>query len=125
VERDRSRFARITRYSPLNVSVSVDTATPGFLVVTDAYFPGWHAYRDGVETPILRGDSMFRTIEIPAGSHNIVFRYEPSSVMLGVVVSLLMLSASFGYRLVSFWFQRRRGQSTKCARSVAARLRWR
>jgi hypothetical protein len=24
---------------------------PSFLVVTDAYFPGWHAYRDGVETP--------------------------------------------------------------------------
>ena len=29
-------------------------------MLTDPYYPGWRAYVDGIETPILRADYLFR-----------------------------------------------------------------
>jgi hypothetical protein len=80
--------ARIERYAAREVTVQVASPAPAFLVVTDAFYPGWHAYLDGGEQPVLRGDFAFRAVEVPAGSHQIVFRFEPGSVLVGLAVSL-------------------------------------
>ncbi len=63
------------------------------LLVTDLYYPGWKAYVDGRETPIYRGDYLFRTIFIPAGRHTVEFVYHPRSFRLGL---LLTLAATLG-----------------------------
>jgi hypothetical protein len=79
---------RIERYAPREVTVHVASPAPAFLMVTDTFYPGWHAYLDGQEQPVLRGDFVFRVVEVPAGSHQIVFRFEPDSVLVGLAVSL-------------------------------------
>jgi uncharacterized membrane protein YfhO len=43
---------------------------------------------DGQPTPVLRGDVLFRVVPIPAGEHNVEFRFEPASVKLGLLLSL-------------------------------------
>ena len=45
----------------------------GFLVLTDSYYPTWHAAVDGVEEKIYRTDYNFRGIIIPAGKHKVEF----------------------------------------------------
>lgn len=80
--------ARVDWYTPAEVDLSVDTPMPAFLVVTDTFYPGWHAYLDQRESPILRGDLIFRVVEVPAGVHQIVFRFEPASVWAGLAISL-------------------------------------
>ena len=66
------------------------TAGPngGFLVTAAQYFPGWRAWVDGQEAPVLRANSLFRTTPLPPGTHIVELRYQPGSVELGLLVSL-------------------------------------
>lgn len=77
--------AAINHYSPALVNV---TATgPGYLLLTDAFYPGWAATVDGAPAEILRANIMFRAVAVPEGEHVVVFRYAPQSVMLGLWIS--------------------------------------
>jgi uncharacterized membrane protein YfhO len=58
------------------------------------YYPGWRAYVDGVETPILRTNYLFRGVVVPGGRHVVRFAYLPSSVIAGAAVSALALLAA-------------------------------
>jgi hypothetical protein len=69
--------------------VQVRAAGPGHLVLTDAHYPGWHATLDGQPVPILPADLMFRAVALPPGEHEIVFRYAPVSVWMGMGLSAL------------------------------------
>ncbi|ARN81467.1 YfhO family protein [Methylocystis bryophila] len=70
--------ARIASYE--NTRVVVDVVAPpggGWLVLNDVWHPWWFAYVDGVETPVLRANVMFRAVDAPEGRHRIEFRFEP------------------------------------------------
>lgn len=91
---------KTTRPNNNSVDIELSTNKPGFLVLTDTYYPGWKAYVDGVETPILRANYLFRAIKIPQGEHTVKFTYVPSSFWLGVILSLSTLLIS-GLYLIS------------------------
>jgi hypothetical protein len=79
------------------LDLRADAPAGGFLVLTDPYYPGWRAYVDGEETPILRADYLFRAIALPPGSHDIRFIFVPRSLERGTLLSaagvLIALSA--------------------------------
>lgn len=76
-----------------NEQVSLEASSDGgYLVLTDAYYPGWRAYVDGVETPIYRGDYLFRAVELPPGRHLVQFRYQPESFETGLAIARLTLA---------------------------------
>jgi membrane protein YfhO len=80
-------MVRITRYSSEQVAMDVVAPARAFLVLTDAFYPGWQAFIDGREWPVLRGDVMFRVIDVPAGEHAILFQFRPTSIILGLAIS--------------------------------------
>jgi hypothetical protein len=88
--------ARIDHYAPNEVTVQVATPYQSFLVFSDAFYPGWRAYVDGLERPILRGNMLFRVVQVPEGSHEVVFRFEPLSVLLGLTISLTAVTIALG-----------------------------
>jgi len=45
---------------------------------------------------VLRGDVLFRVVPVPAGEHDIEFRFEPTSVRLGLLISLGALCVLVG-----------------------------
>lgn len=61
------------------------------LVLTDAYFPGWKAYVDGVEAPIFPVYYAFRGVVVSAGGHTVEFKYEPASFTGGLTLSTVAL----------------------------------
>lgn len=79
----------IDLYSPNRVILKVDAKKSGFIVLNDAYFPGWKAFVDGVETQVLRANYAFRAVEVPKGSETIIFEYKPKSFKIGKNVSIL------------------------------------
>jgi len=50
---------------------------PAFLVVADAFFPGWSAQVDGRPAPLYRVDHLLRGLPVPAGRHRVTLEYEP------------------------------------------------
>jgi uncharacterized membrane protein YfhO len=67
----------------------VDAPAGGWLVVRDLYWPGWKARVDGRPVPLLPADGVFRAVALPAGTHQVEFRYRPLSFGLGGILSVL------------------------------------
>ena len=89
---------------PTEAVVDVSLETPGFLVLSDSFYPGWKVYVDGQETRLLRADYALRAVQLPAGRHQVRFVYEPLSVKIGLGVSslaLLVLSAPWLARRIA------------------------
>jgi uncharacterized membrane protein YfhO len=57
--------------------------------LADAHDPNWRAYVDGIETPIARANHFHRAIKVPAGNHQVEFRYDPRSFKRGATVSVV------------------------------------
>jgi hypothetical protein len=79
--------ALIRHYEPLRVVVESESRWDGLLLLTDSYYPGWRAYVDGKEEPILRGNYLFRAVPVPAGKHTVEFVYAADSFKLGLAIS--------------------------------------
>ncbi len=79
--------AYVVDYQNDRVSVHVSTDHPVYLVLSDTAYPGWKATVDGASTPIATADGIFRAITVPAGTHEVVFRFAPSIVTESFVIS--------------------------------------
>jgi hypothetical protein len=91
---DNSASAVITAYSAERVAVHVASSAEGFLVLTDAYYPGWGVTVNGAAAELRRADAMFRAAQIPAGASDVVFQYQPTWwPWAGVVGALAWLGA--------------------------------
>lgn len=100
----RCGSAEILTYQPERVVIKAVSDRPSYLLLQDTYYPGWKASVDGVEAEILKTDLGARAVELPAGSHQVVFRFDPTSVKLGLAGTslgaiLLVLYAVLGSRL--------------------------
>jgi len=102
--------ARISRYTANDVFVDVNLSDRAWLVLTDAYFPGWKAYvrpfggdeSQEVELPIYRAYGAFRAVYLAEpGPWTVRFVYSPMSFKLGLYLSFLAGMA--GLLLLLWW----------------------
>ncbi len=82
---------RIVSYQPERVVLAVDAKTDAYVLLADAWYPGWVARVDGIETPVERADYIFRAVRVNAGTHQIEFEYRPMSLYVGIVLSVVGL----------------------------------
>lgn len=78
---------QVERPRPEEVRVRVRAVRPALLVFAEAYFPGWTATLDGRSADLFRVNYLFQGVEVPAGDHEVVFKYQPGSLRLGLLVS--------------------------------------
>lgn len=86
-----SASAVIQSYTPNMVSIQTSYAADSMLFLSDSYYPGWLATVDGKPAEIYRADYAFRAVEVPAGDHTVIFRYQPKSWSMGIAVSIVGL----------------------------------
>ena len=84
--------ARVVEEAPTRLSARTHASTSGFLVWADSFDAGWKATLDGVPVDILRADGAYRAVAVPAGEHDIRFRYRPLPFELGLWVTLSSLA---------------------------------
>jgi hypothetical protein len=65
------------------VRITCQPQAPSWLVLTDIYYPGWHAYADSKNVLIARANYAFRAVRLEKGKHEVVFAYEPYSFYAG------------------------------------------
>ena len=86
----------IISYTPNEVIIDVDIDTPSWLILTDAFYPGWKAFTrplgsmedQETEIGIARVTGNFRGIQLD-GNATIRFKYSPNSVKVGAFISFL------------------------------------
>ena len=79
--------ATVTLYEPNEVVVSVEASRGGLLFLSEVYYPAWRAEVDGEPVEILRTNTAFRGVVVPAGSHEVRFRYSTAEFRIGFMVS--------------------------------------
>ncbi|WP_288369528.1 YfhO family protein [uncultured Algoriphagus sp.] len=70
----------LSSQSPNELRYSVNMESAGLVVFSEIHYPkGWKATIDGAEQEILRVNYLLRGLEVPTGSHEVIFAFEPSS----------------------------------------------
>lgn len=82
---------RITHFDPQRLTVEAKLAQPGLLVLGEAWFPGWQAtVTTGGKShaaPVYRTNRVLRGVWLPAGKHQVEFRFQPASFYRGAWLS--------------------------------------
>jgi hypothetical protein len=80
------------------ISLTVHATRPGLALVSQAYFPGWHATVNGAGAPVVRADDLVLGVPVPAGDSTVVLQYRAPGLRLGAAVTgvsaLLLLGAA-------------------------------
>lgn len=84
--------ARILDDKPERVAIEADLDQPGYLVLSDAWYPGWQAEVNGEPAAICRADLLFRAVPLGPGEHLVVFTFRPRSQAVGGVLSAVGLA---------------------------------
>jgi hypothetical protein len=77
--------------TPERLSFQRTNPGSGYLVIRDAWLPGWRAWIDGEETHVYRADVLFKAVWVPDGAQEIVLSYEPTSIRIGAALSVVGL----------------------------------
>lgn len=91
-------------YAPNRLTYTTNNTKEQLAVFSEIWYgpnKGWQAYIDGEAVEHIRVNYLLRGLRIPAGQHNIEFRFNPASYHKGVLVSrissTLILLGLLGY----------------------------
>lgn len=73
---------------PERITTTVSLDREGWVVLSDAAYPGWIAFVDGEPVSVHPANLAFRAVSVPAGQHTVVWIYRPSSWTIGWMTSL-------------------------------------
>lgn len=99
--------AEVTRYTLHEVAIAVDTPQPALVRLSDLWYPDWKVTVDGRAAEMLRADHALRAVAVPAGTHEVVFRFESPPIRNGLLLSLTSALAVL-LLLGAGWWQSRR-----------------
>lgn len=108
---DSTATIKLESYDNDEIKYSANSSSPQFAVFSEIYYPaGWNAYIDGKKTEYAKVNYVLRGMPVPAGKHEIVFKFEPSSYFTGqkliyfgnIIFYLALAGAAF-----ALWKQRK------------------
>jgi hypothetical protein len=107
-----SASARVLAYEPDRITLAANATAPGLLVISEVYAPGWRAFVNGREAPVLPTDHALRGVPLPAGEHTVELRYEPLSLRVGLIITGLALATLAIALLAAAWRRIAAGYAT-------------
>jgi len=103
--------ARIISYEADRVELEVDPKQPGWLVLSDTYFPGWQARVNDQPAKIYRANYLVRAVAVGAGPSRVVFDYRPESYRRGRAITCLTLGISLAALVLAGSRRRRKART--------------
>ena len=93
------------------IDYTFHSTTPQFAVLSEVYYPlGWDAFIDGKKAAYVKTDYVLRGMYVPAGDHEIEFRFEPKSVSTGRTITIISNIIVFLSMILALVFYIRRKQ---------------
>ncbi len=103
--------ASIVAFSNNEIKLEASTSAPGYLVLSEVYYPGWKVEVDGRPAELNRANYAFRAVFLPPGEHLVRFHFQSRSWQLGMACSLFAwgaLALTAFRSVVSTWQSARR-----------------
>ena len=97
----------ISRYEPNELVLEVEADRGGLLFLSEVYYPAWRAWVDGEPAEVLRTNTAFRGVVVPAGVHSVRLRYSAAEFRLGFAISGPSALACIAVLLALGWRGRR------------------
>jgi hypothetical protein len=83
-QKDSSASIKLNAYQPNKLVYESKSSLDQLAVFSEIYYEkGWNAYIDGNLVPHFRVNYVLRALKVPAGNHNIEFRFEPTVIGTG------------------------------------------
>lgn len=89
VPADSSAVIKQTAFDNENVKYESNSNAPHVAVFSEIFYKDWKAYIDGKEVPIAKANYVLRALLIPAGKHNIEFKFEPAIYHTGSTITAI------------------------------------
>ncbi|MGL5888795.1 MAG: YfhO family protein, partial [Bacteroidia bacterium] len=104
---DSAATIKLTAYQANKLNYESNSAKEQLAVFSEIYYPhGWNAYIDGKPVEHFRANYVLRAMRIPAGKHQIEFKFEPefyakgeSISRIGSILLLLLLAGVVGWEV--------------------------
>ena len=104
-----------TTYAPNKLTYKSQSKNGGIAVFSEIFFPwGWEATVDGKPVEIGRVDYVLRALNVPAGNHEIVFRFDPRSIrvantfsMISIILIYVLCAGALAYAFLNLTRSRR------------------
>lgn len=90
-QKDRGT-AQITSDENTQVKIETDLKVKSLVTLSDSYYPGWKAYIDGQETKIFPTNVNSRSVIVPAGKHEIIYKFESPTLKAGGLITVSAIS---------------------------------
>ncbi|MBK9358348.1 MAG: YfhO family protein [Bacteroidales bacterium] len=99
---DSSANIELREYQPNKLKYVYNAAGEQLAIFSEIYYAkGWNAFIDGKPVPHFRANYVLRAMVVPAGKHEIEFRFEPTVFFTGEKISfagsLLLILLLLGY----------------------------
>ncbi|MEO5904171.1 MAG: YfhO family protein, partial [Gemmatimonadaceae bacterium] len=83
-------------YEPGKVSITLSDRAPrgSALVVSENYYPGWHATVDGRPAAVGRADYVLTGVQLPEGARDVELWFDNDTYHRGKLITVVAILAS-------------------------------
>lgn len=93
---DSTAGIQMAKYSPNSITYNYQAKSEQLAIFSEMYYqPGWNAYIDGKPANHFRANYVLRGMRLPAGKHQIEFKFEPKGYFTGEKISLASMIIFF------------------------------
>jgi hypothetical protein len=91
-------LASVTQWEPgrMRIALKGSEPKPVFLLVSENWYPDWHATVDGNPVPVRRGDFSFLSVALPSGAREVRLEFGSADYRRGRIITWLALLLTAG-----------------------------
>lgn len=99
----------LTSYKANELKYESNSSSEQFAVFSDIYYKnGWNASIDGVDLPHFNVNYVLRGMPVPAGKHEIIFKFEPTIIEKGNTITLISYALLLFIPLGWYFYEKRK-----------------
>ncbi len=121
-DKDSTAKVKLMRNDLDELEYAYSAAKPQVLVMSEVFYAdkagkGWQAYVDDKPVDHFRVNYILRGMELPAGTHKIIFKFEPKAFLRGQQISMIssILLTLLLVAAIAMWIKDNRSKYTSAA----------
>jgi hypothetical protein len=83
----RTEDVAFGKYAEDGFELETTASAAGLLVISEMYYPGWTATRNGQPVQIHKVDGLLRGVRVEPGENHVVMRYQPWTLRVGFILA--------------------------------------